>query len=290
MSGLSGNYETMDGLGAANLEQSLVDFEAAFGVRLSIHDHAALLLDERGEPLLPAARYRHQNPFCDAGRQRSAWDQACMRHCAGGVPARAADTAGPFVHHCWKGCAEVVVSARHEGMHICTVFAGQWASDRHADTAAELPPALERLLLALAPRDSAAMAAVAGPLELLAQGLVAQCLPGLQLGHSGDRRMQIRRFLMLRASEDVRLGDLARALGLSPSRTGDLVREVLNMSFQEALRGERIRRARALLQYTQLSAKQVAERVGFHSEYYFSRAFRAVVGEAPGRWRRSQRG
>lgn len=271
------------------LEAALAAAEAALGVTISIQDHAALFLDAAGEPALPEPRRRHQRPFCDGGRERPGFDQACLAHCAGAVPEVASGRHAPFVHRCWKGAAEIVVPVHHEGTHLCTLFAGTWRGDHlpHGPAAAGLPLRLEQLRQALPPVDRSTLERLAGPLQLLGAGLVALWLPHLRLGGEADRGSTIHRFLHLRVHEDIRLGDLARHLGLSPSRTGALVRERLGCSFQDAVLRERIRRARALLRHTRQPVKVIAERVGFHSEYYFNRAFRRIVGEAPGRWRRS---
>ena len=48
--------------------------------------------------------------------------------------------------------------------------------------------------------------------------------------------------------------------------------------------------ARTLLLTTDLSAEQVARRVGYDDPRYFNRRFRAFHGVAPGRWRASAAG
>jgi two-component system response regulator YesN len=55
--------------------------------------------------------------------------------------------------------------------------------------------------------------------------------------------------------------------------------------FQELLIEERINRARTLLLSTDLTAGQVARRVGMPNEYHFNRTFKRLVGVPPGQFR-----
>ncbi|MCZ7648757.1 MAG: AraC family transcriptional regulator [Planctomycetota bacterium] len=273
------------------LEEALACAEAAFGVRLTVSDHAALFLDASGEPALPPARRRHELPYCEWGRRRPAWDQACLAHCGRAVPLQAAEYDRPFAHCCWKGAAEIVVPVHYEGAHACTLFAGLWRSPHPYQAPLKrggAPPELEALRAELPELKRAELARLAGPLQLFGAGLVSLWLGQLRWGGEADRAARIRRFIHLRAHEQVKLADLARYLALSPSRTGALARACLGRPFQEALSFERIRRARTLLRQTRRSVKEIARRVGFNSEYYFNRAFKREVGEAPGRWRRRQ--
>ncbi len=52
------------------------------------------------------------------------------------------------------------------------------------------------------------------------------------------------------------------------------------------LRRWRMSMAAALLERGNSSLSEVAERVGYTSEFAFNRAFKRVIGESPGRWRR----
>jgi len=264
------------------LEAALVAAETALGVTIAVRDHAGLFLDAAGEPVLPPARIRHERRFCNAGRDQAAHDQRCLDHCFRAVPAVAATAVRPFVHRCWKGGAEIVVPIRHEGAHVCTLFAGIWASD-HPPTG--LPPDLEAERQRLRPFHGPTLARLAGPLTLLGAGLIATWLqPPADLGE--DRGETIRRFLRLHLHEPPCLADLARHLGLSASRASHVVRETCGASFQDLLLQERIRRAQALLRHSQRPVRLIAERLGFHNEYYFNRAFSRLVGVPPGRWRK----
>lgn len=270
------------------LEEALAAAERAMGVHLVVNDHAAIFLDTAGEQALPPARRRHENPFCEFGRARPGWDQACLAHCGRDVPLKAAALDRPFIHTCWKGAAEIVVPVHYEGAHVCTLFAGPWRSPKPcaAPLIRSIPAALAVQHKQLPAFDRSELARLAGPLQLLGAGLVSLWLGQLRWGDEPDRVARIRRFVHLRSHEPIRLADLAKYLSLSSSRTAALVRQYLGQSFQDALLAERLRRAQTLLTHTNRSVKEIAQRVGFNSEYYFNRAFKKTIGHPPGRWRR----
>jgi AraC-like DNA-binding protein len=128
-------------------------------------------------------------------------------------------------------------------------------------------------------------------LETLAYGLMMR-LERMQEDSAADRtRMaRVRRFLRYRAGEPVRLADLAAELHLSESRTSHVVSEMFGRPFQELLQEERINRARTLLLSTDLTAGQVARRVGMPNEYHFNRTFKRLVGVPPGQFRTESMG
>lgn len=79
--------------------------------------------------------------------------------------------------------------------------------------------------------------------------------------------------------------DVARAVGLTPGYLTTLVRERTGRTVLDWITERRMAAARQLLLTTDLSAEQVARRVGYDDPTYFSRRFRASHGQAPGRWR-----
>jgi AraC-like DNA-binding protein len=56
----------------------------------------------------------------------------------------------------------------------------------------------------------------------------------------------------------------------------------------EFLQRFRIAKAKALIQYSDYSLKEIAEKVGFQTVHHFTRQFTAIVGRSPSAWRREQ--
>lgn len=75
--------------------------------------------------------------------------------------------------------------------------------------------------------------------------------------------------------------DLAAAAHLSPSRFAHLFREQLGLTPLNYIEGQRLQRARQLLEHTGLTIGQVAAEVGYDDAFYFSRRFRRSTGFSP---------
>ncbi len=79
---------------------------------------------------------------------------------------------------------------------------------------------------------------------------------------------------------------LAGAVGLSRSRFEHLFAAETGRGFKPALRHIRLSESCILLAESNLSIKEIADRVGFRSAPAFSRAFEKLYGEPPSQWRR----
>lgn len=84
--------------------------------------------------------------------------------------------------------------------------------------------------------------------------------------------------------EGVRLADLARRLGYSPSHCSTLVRRTTGERFSVLRRRMQLERAIGLLR-SGTSVKEAALAAGFSEPAYFSRVFARRFGVPPSRWR-----
>ncbi|MCK5735095.1 MAG: helix-turn-helix transcriptional regulator, partial [Spirochaetaceae bacterium] len=75
-----------------------------------------------------------------------------------------------------------------------------------------------------------------------------------------------------------------------PTYFSRLFKEEAGQSFKIYLNNLRIDEAKNLLSETTLPLIEIASRVGFEDQSYFSRVFRNVVGISPGRFRRTANG
>jgi len=83
------------------------------------------------------------------------------------------------------------------------------------------------------------------------------------------------------------LGQIGAHVGLSESRLSHLFRSETGESPWAYLERARLDEARRLLAATDLPIARIAERVGFSSEFYFSRRFRERFGAAPRQYRKT---
>jgi AraC-like DNA-binding protein len=80
--------------------------------------------------------------------------------------------------------------------------------------------------------------------------------------------------------------DLAREAGVSRSGLADRFTELIGESPMHYLTNWRMHLAKQLLSEGQHSLVEVAERIGYESEYAFNRAFKRQVGRPPAAWRK----
>ncbi|MEO3741927.1 helix-turn-helix transcriptional regulator [Plantactinospora sp. B5E13] len=90
-------------------------------------------------------------------------------------------------------------------------------------------------------------------------------------------------------SPDLSLGDLAAALGISPTQLSRRFRAVRGVTPVAYLRTVRLQKARELLTETDDTLQAIAERCGYRSAFYLSRVFRNHTGQSPSQYRHDSR-
>jgi two-component system response regulator YesN len=88
---------------------------------------------------------------------------------------------------------------------------------------------------------------------------------------------------------ELTLDDVAGELQVSPGHLSRVLKQSTGTSFVDALARVRVRKASVLLGDPAVRVYEVAERVGYASQHYFSRAFRRVLGVAPSDYRKGDR-
>ena len=82
-----------------------------------------------------------------------------------------------------------------------------------------------------------------------------------------------------------RVAEYAASLRISPGHLNALCRQTLSTSASVLIRERIALEARRLLLYSDLTATQIADRLGFDDPAYFTRFFRREVGVTPSRFR-----
>jgi AraC family transcriptional regulator len=135
---------------------------------------------------------------------------------------------------------------------------------------------------------------------MMMDGLAMQLSVVLVRGYSrleGDRRLhrgglapwQLRRVAELmqdRIADDVRIDELAQAVGLSRFHFARAFKESTGLPPHRYQIGLRIERARMLLETTALPVADIAVRVGYAAPQAFAQVFRRETGLSPSDWRR----
>ena len=109
--------------------------------------------------------------------------------------------------------------------------------------------------------------------------------PLAALSSYDDRIRRAMDFLERNLARKVTLADIADAVGLSPSRLAHLFREQSGQTPQHYLEGLRMQRASELLRRTGFSVKQIADAVGYESQFYFSQRFKVRTKQSPSAFR-----
>jgi AraC-like DNA-binding protein len=258
----------------------LTDAERVTGLSIAVHDRTGCFQSHG-----LGSRYAHRHAFCQAGRYSLAgYDRRCREHCWQEQNRRAAETGEPFVHSCWKGGAEACAPVFRDGVHLLTLFGGVLAAAAQPPAGLEAPA--RRAWRTLPPPDPARLAAVAQVLAAVGQGMLALLDEERRRG-AGSRREAIERFIAAELHRPLTVAQLGRHLGLSPSRTAHVVTALFGKPFIALLQERRIARAKHLLLSGEESVGTIAARCGCVSQHWFSRLFTRVVGEPPGRWRRT---
>ncbi len=101
-----------------------------------------------------------------------------------------------------------------------------------------------------------------------------------------DERLRAALDLLMRClHEPLSIPRLAQAAHLSPSRFAHLFRAQLKTTPQQFIEGQRLTRARQLLESTDLRVSEVAAAVGFANPFYFTLRFKRTYGASPAAYR-----
>ena len=273
-------------------------FEKLTGLQVTLHDLSGSLW-----PFLPPERMYHSHPLCRAVKvhhERACLDFSCTR-------LRKEISEQPYgrVQVCHAGLVEFVapVSGR-EGVEWI-LFAGvrtpgPGLREAVRDTTpsprpnpwpkgTRMPDPLddEEAQWILESLRQLAARLKTWRQEMDASGMGVNSNPKSRLhGPQPTRRALIRRFILARHRDPVRLEDLAECLHLSESRAAHAVREELGATFLDLLIEARLRSATELLRHTRLTVLEVALRSGFGDVSHFHRCFRKRFDLTPLKFRK----
>lgn len=88
------------------------------------------------------------------------------------------------------------------------------------------------------------------------------------------------------AAPELTLESFAASLQVSPVYLSRMLKKELGTSFVTFITQTRIRKAIQLLNSTDLAIHEIAEKVGYDTQHYFSTAFKKVMGVSPNRYRK----
>jgi AraC-like DNA-binding protein len=96
-----------------------------------------------------------------------------------------------------------------------------------------------------------------------------------------DVAQQIRRFLLTHVDEQLSIGEVAREVGMSPTRAKQAFHRTYGCGIISYFNQLKIWQAKRLLCDPTLTVDQVSRKLGFSSSSYFNRVFHRFTGESP---------
>lgn len=106
--------------------------------------------------------------------------------------------------------------------------------------------------------------------------------------HSGLSRQirEILHYISEHYQEDITLERVAKTVELSRTYVCGLFKKEMGINLTNYITAYRIEKAKELLKNTNLKSYEIAEKVGFLDESYFSRAFKKVTGQSPSSYKK----
>jgi len=106
--------------------------------------------------------------------------------------------------------------------------------------------------------------------------------------HDGVMDRRVQRIVMLldeRLGSPIRIGELARIVGLGASRLEHLFKEQARISIRDYVRDRRLAAAAAMLESTDERVSVISFQVGFQHVANFNHAFKKRFGVSPRQYR-----
>jgi AraC-like DNA-binding protein/ligand-binding sensor protein len=240
---------------------------------------------------------RHQNPFCALMAAQSRSCAACLR-----VQQELSENASdkPATRCCFAGLSDSAVPVRVGDKVIGHLQTGQVALK--TPTKANFGKVRARLDEMGVPGDRAALEQAwlksptmtrrqyQGAVELLAHfatqlSAASNQLAIRQANAEPPSIIRAKAYINEHLSEDITLGDVAKAVHMSRFYFCKSFRKHAGLHFTDYVSRLRIERSKELLLNPHLRISEIAYEVGFQSLTHFNRVFRRILGKSPTQYR-----
>lgn len=284
-----------------HLEELFTTVESISGLEVSVYP-ADKMVAASSIDGLPVGFRRHMSAFCRLVKGRNR--RGCQGFDSRITNRRAGEVGRVFVQRCHAGVAEAVVPVFGQSGHLATVLVGQVVTEAVAAEGfdgvwrrvgsgevdrellrrayGELPRIAEHELLRIGRLLDCALRGMVGGMdaEMLEREMSIQQFP------------QVRNALRILAEErcwHISQAEMARRVHVSTAHFSRLFKRVVGHTFSDYLTELRMSEAQNLLHHTKLTVNDIARRLGYSRQSYFTRRFRAVTGLTPSGYRRNRR-
>ncbi len=90
-------------------------------------------------------------------------------------------------------------------------------------------------------------------------------------------------------AEDIKLADVSADYNLSIGHLSNMIKKETGMTFTEHITKKRIEESKRLLANEKFSVIEVAEKVGYHDYFYFTKLFKKQTGISPSKYRKKSK-
>lgn len=90
-------------------------------------------------------------------------------------------------------------------------------------------------------------------------------------------------------AQDIKLADISAEYNLSIGHLSNMIKKETGMTFTEHITKKRIEESKRLLTNEKLSVIEVAEKVGYHDYFYFTKLFKKQTGISPSKYRKKSK-
>ncbi|MBN2713174.1 MAG: helix-turn-helix domain-containing protein [Planctomycetes bacterium] len=178
------------------------------------------------------------------------------------------------IQTCPHGFTEIAVPVIIDGRSCGTLFGGPcWLRKSPPPHATLIVPPSRNWLKERLPL----MQAIAGE--------IGRLITGDQIHRPQKRHAEIMSYINDSLERQVEIGELAKRLNLSRSRTSHLVKELFGTSLPLLARKAKLQEAARELTSTDLTVGEISKRYGFYDQNYFSRIFSSEFGIPPRQYR-----
>ncbi|MEW6356119.1 MAG: helix-turn-helix domain-containing protein [Planctomycetota bacterium] len=264
--------------------------EKISGLRICVHDLRGWT-EANGRRQLPPGRYIHLDPFCMKVKAHPEGRRLCGESDYHRANARGLRERRPFLKKCHAGVWEMVCPIIRGNQMMGSIFCGVCRKTARVPAWPWAGKSKRRMESLYRSRPMVADRSMWEVGRILGAAVPVMLENGL--GLLGARRDRISDTIMgwmgENYAEDIIVGDLARQLNLSPSRTAHVVKERTGLSFGRLVTSFRVREAKNRLRLTNDRITDIARQIGFGDSNYFSRVFSKQEGASPREFRKLRR-
>jgi AraC-like DNA-binding protein len=247
--------------------QKLLDHASeVIGLRICYHDRL-------NNSKLPIQYRRHEHPAC-AEAKIGNFPLQCIQFDAYEVHQALKDKPEGRIHTCPYGLTEIAVPVFIDIQFAGVLFAGPCWTGKSPVPYSELKSPEHEMWLK--------------ERQTMLQAISAKLSSLLQLNENStpSRKTRILTYLKKNQHKKITISQLSSVLYLSPSRTSHIVNELFKMSLPNLINSIRLEQASHMLSATEFSIGEIAKRLGYEDQNYFTRVFTRKYKLTPSAYRK----